>query len=140
MLQIASAARSLMYSKNALDQEWSLEKHNSQQYIPLKNYHQELLKSSTAVTWQNKIKHPTWNSRRLMVVKKICIPDFVKCCGCYSSDSLRIIKSPSNSIRYNCHEIYSRTKRFKNHTGNLKKVTFQGDPQVYYLQVFQGLS
>ena len=65
---------------------------------------------------QNKAKYLTWNSIGLRFVKKTSIPNPVKSLKyikCYSSSSPRLIKSPSNSTRYNCQKIWSWSRRPK---------------------------
>ena len=76
--------------------------------------------------------------------------------GCiigYSSSSPWLVKSPNNSIWYNCQETaldcrnqkkywktYLKTYWNQNHIGNQKKGHISlGDQQSYYLQVFQRL-
>ena len=46
---------------------------------------------------------------------------------CYSSSSSRPVKNPSNSIRYNCHKIYSWSKRPKTTLETKKGYTRLGD-------------
>ena len=75
---------------------------------------------------RNKAKHLTWNFVRLKFVKKISMPNPVKSLGyikCYSLSSPRPIKSPSNSIRYNCHKTCSWSKRPKTILEIRKKAT-----------------
>ena len=58
-------------------------------------------------------------------MKKTSLQNPVKSCGyikCYSSSSLRPIKSPSNSIRYNCLEDLQLTKKSQNHTAYQKNL------------------
>ena len=65
---------------------------------------------------QNKAKYLTWNSIGLKFVKKTSIPNPVKSLKYikwYSSSSPRLIKSPSNSTRYNCQKIWSWSRRPK---------------------------
>ena len=72
---------------------------------------QNRLKLSITEKRQLKVKHLTWNSIKLKFVKKTSMPNLVKNPGyikCYSSSSSpRRVKSPSNSIRYNCVKICS---------------------------------
>ena len=59
-------------------------------------------------------KYLTWNFIRLKFVKKISMPNPVKSLGyikCHSSSNCRPVKSPSNSIRYNCEKICSWLRR-----------------------------
>ena len=51
-------------------------------------------------------------------MKKTSMPNPVKSIGyvkCHSSSILRLVKSPSNSIRYNCEKISSWSRRPKKH-------------------------
>ena len=76
---------------------------------------------------RNKAKYLTWNSIRLKIVKKISMPNPVKSLSyikCYSLSSPRPVKSPSNSIRYNCQKICSWSRRPKTILQVRKKVTF----------------
>ena len=69
----------------------------------------------------------TWNSIRLMVVKKTSMPNSVESLWyikCYSSSSPRPVKNPSNSIRQNCQKICSWSRRPKTILEIRKKVTF----------------
>ena len=59
---------------------------------------------------RNKAKYLTLNSIRFKFVKKTSIPNPVKSLGyikCYSLSSPRSVKSPNNSIRYNCQKMCS---------------------------------
>ena len=58
---------------------------------------------------------------------------------CYSSCSLRTIKNPSNSIRYNCQKICSWSRRPKTILEIKKGHITLCDQQSYYLWVFQRL-
>ena len=76
---------------------------------------------------RNNTKYLTINSIRLKFVKKTSMPNPVKSLGyikCYSSSSPRPVKSPSNSIRYNCHKICSWSRRPKTILETRKKATF----------------
>ena len=92
-------------------------------------------------TWPN--IYLTWNSIKLKFVKKTSMPNSIESLGyikCYSSSSPRPVKSPSNSIRYNCRKICSWSRRPKTILEIRKKGhIFLGDQQSYYLQVFQRL-
>ena len=73
------------------------------------------------------IKCLTWNSISLKFVKKTGILNLDKslgCIKCYSPNSPRSIKSPNNSIRYNCHKICSWQKRPETILEIWKKSTF----------------
>ena len=72
-----------------------------------------------------RIKYLTWNS--LKFVKKTSMLNPVKSIGyikCYSSSSPKPVKSPGNSIRYNCEKICSCSRRTKTILGIRKKATF----------------
>ena len=76
---------------------------------------------------RNKVKYLTWNFIRLKFVKKTSMPNSVKSLGyikCHSSSSPRPVKSPSNSIRYNCEKISSWLRRPKTILEIRKKTTF----------------
>ena len=63
---------------------------------------------------RNKAKYLTWNSVRIKFVKKTSMLNLVKSLGyikCHSSNNPRTVKSPSNSIRYNCEKICSSSRR-----------------------------
>ena len=69
--------------------------------------------SITEKRW-DKTKYLTWNSIRLMLGKKISMPNPVKSLGyimCHSSSSPKPVRSPSNPIRYNCEKICSWSRR-----------------------------
>ena len=77
---------------------------------------QNHLKLSVTEKRRNKAKYLTWNSIRLKFVKKTSKPNSGKSFEyimCYSSGSPRSVKSPSNSIRYNCQKICSWSSRPK---------------------------
>ena len=90
---------------------------------------------------RNMVKYLTWNSIRLTLVKKTSIPNYVKSLGyikCHSWSSHRTVKSPSNSIRYNCENLYSWSRRPKTIPEIGKKGHISlGNQQSYYLQVFK---
>ena len=74
----------------------------------------------------NKAKYLTWNSIRLTFMKITSMLNHVKSreyIKCYSSGSPRPMKSPSNSIRYNCQKICSWFGRPKTMLETRKKVT-----------------
>ena len=76
---------------------------------------------------RNMAKYLTWNFIRLTFVKKTCVPNPVKSLGyikCYFSSSPRPVKSPSNSIRYNCEKTCSWSRRPKTMLEIRKKTTF----------------
>ena len=141
MSQITSE-RSLMYSRKIVGprmKSWGTP--------ALTGYYCEDLhfpSRSTSITEKrrDRAKYLTWNSMRLTFVKKTSMPNLAKSLGYikrYGSSSPRPVKSPSNSIRYSCKNIYSWSRR-QNHTGNLKKDHIAlGDQQVYFLQLFQRL-
>ena len=88
---------------------------------------QNHLKPSINEKRRNKAKYLTWNSIRLKFVKKTSMPHPVKSLGyikCHSSSSPRPVKSPSNSIRYNCEKICSWSRRPKTILEIRKKTTF----------------
>ena len=65
------------------------------------------------------------------------MPNSVKSLGyikCYSLSSSRPVKSPSNSIRHNCHKICSQSRRPKTILEIRKKVTnllMINNPNIY---------
>ena len=64
---------------------------------------------------------------RLQFVDKTSMPNAVKTLGfvkCYSSSSPKCVKSPGNSIRYNCQKISSWSRRPKTILEIRKKTTF----------------
>ena len=72
--------------------------------LPIQNH----LKPSITEKRRNKAKYLTWNSIRRKFEKKTSMTNPVKslgCIKCYSSSSPRPVKSPSNSMRYNCKKI-----------------------------------
>ena len=78
---------------------------------------------------RNKTKYLTWNSIRPKFVKKTNMSNSVKSLGyikCYSSSSLRPVKSPSNPIRHNCWKICSWLRRPKTILEIRKKPHFSG--------------
>ena len=72
------------------------------------------MKPSKNEWWQNKTKYITLNSIRLAFAQKTSVPnpaetlEYIKC---YNFRSLRRVKSPSNSIRYNCQKACSWTRK-----------------------------
>ena len=120
--QITPSERSLMLSKKSVGQRMEpywilLWKH------PIQNHP----KLSITEKRRNKAKYLTWNSIRLKFVKKTSMPNPVKSLGyikCHSSSSPRPVKSPSNSIRYNCDKISSWSRRPKTILEIRKKKTF----------------
>ena len=93
----------------------------------MKTSHPEPLEASITEKKTNKAKYLTWNSITLTVVKKTSMPDSVKglgCSNCYSSSSTKSVKSPSNSIRYNCLKICSWSRRPKTILKTRKKAPF----------------
>ena len=70
-------------------------------------------------------------------MKQTSRPNPVKnlgCMKCYSSSSLRPVKSPSNSIRHNCNEISSASRNPKTILEIRKKATFLSEinnPIIY---------
>ena len=89
---------------------------------------------------REKAQNPTWNSMRLEFVKKNSVQNLAKSLGyikCYSSSSHILIKSVSNSIRYNCQKICCWTKRPKTILEIRKKAIFLGvinKPFIYILK------
>ena len=76
---------------------------------------------------------------RFKLVKKTSTRNPFKGLGyikCYSSSSQRPVKSPSNFIRCNWQKNCSWSRRPKTILEIRKKVSL-GNPQAYYLQVFQ---
>ena len=72
---------------------------------------------------RSKSKYLTWISVILRFVKKTIMPNPVKSLAyvnSYSSSSPRTVKSPSNSIRYNCRKICRWSRKPKT-IGNWKK-------------------
>ena len=77
---------------------------------------QNYSKPSITEKKKNKAKYLTWNSIRLKFVKKTSMSNPVKSLGyikCHSLSSPRLVKSPSNSVRYNCEKIYNWSRRPK---------------------------
>ena len=77
---------------------------------------------------RNKAKYLTWNYTSLRFAKKASMTNPFKSLGyikCYSSSSPRPVKSPSNSIRYNCHKI--SWEDLKPYWKSRKKVISLGD-------------
>ena len=73
---------------------------------------------------RNKVNYLTWNFTSLKFVKKtnkLNCPGYV---NCYSSSKLRPVKSPNNSIRYNCNKICSWLRRSKTILEIRKNTTF----------------
>ena len=76
---------------------------------------------------------PTWNAIGLDFVKKPSMPHpaksliyiyiyiYIKCC---SSSSRRSIKSPSDSIRYNCQKVFSWSRRLETKLEVRKEIIF----------------
>ena len=76
---------------------------------------------------RSKTKYLTWNSIRCKFVKKMNMPNPVKSLGyikCYSCGNPRPVKSPRNSIRYNCQKIFCLMRRPKTILEIRKKATF----------------
>ena len=74
----------------------------------------------------NEAKYLTWNSIRLKSVKKTSMPNAVKSLGyikCHCWSSPKFVKSPTNSIRYNCEKVSSWLRRPKTIL-EIKKATF----------------
>ena len=72
-------------------------------------------------------------------MKKANMPNPVKSLGhikCYSLTSPRPVKSPGNSIRFNCHKIYNSRSTANHPKGRIAL----GHQQAYYFKVFQRLS
>ena len=87
---------------------------------------QNLPKSSLTEERRNKAKYLTWNSIRLKFVKNTSMPITVKSLGYikyYSSSSPRPVKFLSNSIRWNCQNICSWSRRPKTML-EIRKATF----------------
>ena len=88
---------------------------------------QNRLKLSITEKRRNKVKYVNWSSIMLKFVKKTSMQNPVKSLGyikCYSLSSPRPVKSPSNSISYNCQRICSWSRRPKNILEIKKKATF----------------
>ena len=85
---------------------------------------------------RSEAKYLTWNFIKLNFMKKTSMSNSVTSLGyieCYSSSSLRHVKSPSNSIRHNCQMIFSWSKRIKTILEIRKKGHISlGDRQCYY--------
>ena len=87
---------------------------------------QNLPKPSLTEERRNKAKYLTWNSIRLKFVKNTSMPITVKNLGYikyYSSSSPRPVKFLSNSIRCNCQNIWSWSRRTKTIL-EIRKATF----------------
>ena len=85
------------------------------------------LKPSITEKRRNKAKYLIWHSIRVKFLKKTSMPNPVKSFGyikCYSSSSPKSVKSPSNSIRYNCQKICSWSRRPKTVLEIRKKISF----------------
>ena len=89
----------------------------------------------------NKIKYLTSNSIRFELLKRTSTPYPVKSLGYikhYSLNSPIYIKSPCNSIQYNCQKIYSWSRWPETILEIRKKTTIlKLIHNSYYLQVFQ---
>ena len=85
------------------------------------------LKLSITKKRRNKAKYLSWNSIKLKFVKRSSMPNPVKSLGyikCYSLNSPRPVKSPSNSIGYDCKNICSWSRGPKTILEIRKKGTF----------------
>ena len=88
---------------------------------------QNRLKPSVTEKRRNKAKDLTSNSVRLKFVKKANMPNSIEYLGYikyYSSSSPRSVKSPSNSVRYNCKKICGWLRRPKTILEIRKKTHF----------------
>ena len=89
---------------------------------------------------QGQISDLKLHNIRLTFVKKTNMLNPVKSLAyikCYNSSSPRPVKSPSNSISYNCEKICSWSRRPKTYRKSGKGHFSLGDQQSYYLQVFR---
>ena len=92
---------------------------------------------------EDKAKYLNWNSIRFKFMKNISMPNPVKSLGyikCYSSSSPWSVKSPSNSIRYNCQKVCSWSRRPKTILEIRKKTTFFADCKLITYKFFKDFS
>ena len=88
---------------------------------------QKHLKLSITENRQVKTKYMSRNSIKFQFMKGISVSNPIKSLGyikCCSYSSPRPIKNPSNSIRYNCQEICSRSRRSETILAMRKIATF----------------
>ena len=92
---------------------------------------------------QNKAKYLNRDSIRLKFVKNISMPNPVKNTGyikCYNSSSLGAVKSPSNSMRCNCQNICSWSRRPNIILKIRKKATFLSVINKPFTNKFSGFT
>ena len=124
--QITSSGRSLMYRRTSVGpgmEPWgtpALARYSHEDFPSRTSWSCLLLRK------EEKAKYLKGNSIGLKFVKKTSMPNSVESYGyikCYSLISPRLVKSPSNSIRYNHQKISSWSRRPKTILGIRKKAT-----------------
>ena len=91
--------------------------------LPIQNHSKSFLTDK----WQNKVKHPTQNSKRLEFITKTRMLNPIKNLGSIKSfclSSLWSVKSTSSSIRYKPLKIWTWTKRPETILEIRRKTTF----------------